>query len=259
MRTDPTRLRQILLNLAGNAVKFTEQGRVEITVAACREADASLLHIDIRDTGMGMTPEQSEFLFAPFTAGRHQRDSPLRRHRIRTGNLSASGSLDERQHHVRGKSPGVGSRFGITVPLRPVLGTTWTAALEPIKSAEPTPTLVPGGLRGRILLAEDGPDNQLLIGFYLRKAGFELDVAKNGRVALEMLDKATDALHVRRFVDRYPNAGNGRPHPDANTAQRGCTIPIIALRPTPWKKTGRNASMQAATTILRSPSTKSNC
>ncbi len=93
---------------------------------------------------------------------------------------------------------------------------------------------MPTGLHGRVLLAEDGPDNQLLITFYLRKAGLEIDVAKNGRVALEMLHYGPEQLsHPRPHYDLIITDMQ-MPEIDGYTLthtlrELGCTIPIIAL------------------------------
>jgi signal transduction histidine kinase/ActR/RegA family two-component response regulator len=233
VRTDPTRLRQILLNLAGNAVKFTEQGHVEISAAVRGEGEDAALHIDIRDTGLGMTPEQRDLLFSPFT----QADSSVTR---RFGGTGLGLAICRRLARLMGGSitleqtlPGVGSLFRANIPLRSVKDTAWTATLEPIKATVTAPEM-PSGLCGRVLLAEDGPDNQLLITFYLRKAGLEIDVAKNGRVALEMLGygslESGNAQPIYDLIisdmqmpeiDGYTLAHTLREH--------GCTIPIIAL------------------------------
>ncbi|HEY2827481.1 MAG TPA: ATP-binding protein, partial [Pirellulales bacterium] len=181
VQTDPTRLRQILLNLAGNAVKFTEQGQVEIT-AAVRDEDAdAMLHIDVRDTGMGMTPQQKESLFNPFT----QADSSVTR---RFGGTGLGLAICRRLAQLMGGSisleqtlPGIGSLFRASLPLRAVRGTPWTSLLVRSPVVEATPA-VPTALCGRVLLAEDGPDNQLLITFYLRKAGLEIDSIMRPRV-----------------------------------------------------------------------------
>ncbi len=92
----------------------------------------------------------------------------------------------------------------------------------------------PTSLRGQVLLAEDGPDNQLLITFYLRKAGLEIDVAKNGRVALEMLHyRPEQSSHSRPHYDLIITDMQ-MPEIDGYTLthtlrELGCTIPIIAL------------------------------
>jgi signal transduction histidine kinase/AmiR/NasT family two-component response regulator len=233
IRTDPTRLRQILLNLAGNAAKFTEQGRVEITAVVTGEDADAMLHIDIRDTGMGMTTEQKESLFCPFT----QADSSVTR---RFGGTGLGLAICRRLARLMGGSitleetlPGVGSLFRANLPLRAVDGTAWSSLLEPIKATAPTP-VAPAGLHGRVLLAEDGPDNQLLITFYLRKAGLEIDVAKNGRIAMEMLENAASGLANARLRYDLILTDMQMPEMDGYTLtrtlrERGCTIPIIAL------------------------------
>ncbi|HTQ37604.1 MAG TPA: response regulator [Pirellulales bacterium] len=232
IRTDPTRLRQILLNLAGNAVKFTEHGYVEITTAVAGQGAEALLHIDIRDTGLGMTPEQTSWLFTPF----NQADNSVTRRFGGTGLGLAicrrlaqlMGGMIALQHTL----PGVGSVFRVELPLRAAPDAPWTAALKHIQTLAAVP-LAPHRLQGRVLLAEDGPDNQLLIAFYLRKAGMDIEFANNGRVALEMLERTESGLPG---VPRYDLLLTDiqMPEMDGYTLarilrKRGSAIPIIAL------------------------------
>ncbi len=189
--SDPTRLRQILMNLAGNASKFTESGRVTMTAGALGAGEAARLVIDVEDTGPGMTREQASGLFTAFTQG----DTTVTR---RHGGSGLGLTISRKLARLMGgdvtlerSAPGEGSRFRVDLPLNAVPGAALIASLESIRSERSEsgqPTI--SALSGRILLAEDGVDNQRLISFHLRKAGAEVDVAENGRVALAKIGEA---------------------------------------------------------------------
>jgi PAS domain S-box-containing protein len=199
--TDPTRLRQILINLVGNAVKFTEAGEVRIVTHLCREPGPALLQFDVTDTGIGMSQEETPRLFQPFT----QADSSTSR---RFGGTGLGLTISRRLAEILGGSigvqslPGQGTTFSVTIdpgPLdhTPLLDHPAQAAVQNRSSAEHRDQTMPV-LNHRVLLVEDGPDNQRLIAFLLRKAGAEVVVAENGQVALEKI--VSDAS----LADRKP-------------------------------------------------------
>lgn len=190
--SDPNRLRQILVNLIGNAIKFTEVGEVRIKVRVGDRNGQPQLAIDIEDTGLGILPEQAAKLFAAFT----QADSTITR---KFGGTGLGLTICRRLAEIMGgnvflvwSKPGLGSCFRIDLPFERVSG---SETFENLSMANEPSMRVPNELltrlTGRILLAEDGLDNQRLIAFHLRKAGATVDIADNGRIALEMLDKAT--------------------------------------------------------------------
>jgi len=190
--SDPTRLRQILVNMVGNAVKFTEQGSISITAQTAVQEDAQHLIIDVADTGEGMTPEQSAHLFQAFT----QADSSVTR---KHGGTGLGLTICRRLAKLMGGDitivhtvPGQGSTFRLDLPLVPAEGTRVVDRLDSVAEApsHSVPLAPVTNLGGRILLAEDGPDNQRLISWYLMKAGASVQIAENGKVALEMLDRA---------------------------------------------------------------------
>lgn len=171
--TDATRLRQVLVNLVGNAIKFTERGGVMIR---CRLEDASgLMCYDVTDTGTGLTPEQQSRIFRAF----EQADGTMAR---RYGGTGLGLDISRRLARMMGGDVEVLSSA-------PGLGTTFRASVRAdelvTRAADGNPATTGTALRGRILLAEDGPDNQRLIAFHLRKAGAEVDVAGNGVAAVE--------------------------------------------------------------------------
>ncbi len=189
--SDPTRVRQVLINLTGNAVKFTERGSVRVSVGAV----GSMLHVDVRDTGMGMTPEQASSLFQPFT----QADASVTR---RHGGTGLGLSICRRLGEMLGGSvdlvasePGVGSTFRFRIPILEAPGAVTVTSLDGLAVGDPTRDDRPRtqSLRGRILLAEDGKDNQRLIAHHLRRAGAEVEIAENGIEALALFDRAAVA------------------------------------------------------------------
>ena len=188
---DPTRLRQILMNLIGNAIKFTEVGHVNIVVRTESEEQRVRLVFDVEDTGTGMSPGQVANLFTPFS----QADTTVTRKYGGTGlGLTICRRLAEMMGgtvEIVRTAPGEGACFRLTLPLQPVTGTAMVDNLDivrPTVSREVRESEIK--LNGKILLAEDGFDNQRLIAFHLRKAGAVVDIAENGVVALEMIDKA---------------------------------------------------------------------
>ncbi len=197
IRCDPTRLRQILMNLVGNAVKFTEVGHVDVRIhqTAVEHREVPVLRIEVEDTGPGMTEAQARTLFQAFT----QADASVTRKYGGTGlglticrrlaGLMSGTVILERT------APGKGSCFVVELPLVAVPGTRVVSDLEACAEVRTAPagreTETPEvRLPGRILLAEDGDDNRRLITHHLSRAGAEVDVAINGRVALDMIDAA---------------------------------------------------------------------
>ena len=198
IHTDPTRLRQILINLVGNAIKFTESGYVRLTVSFREEPDdgRSMIRFEVVDTGIGMTLRQLGKLFQPFS----QADSSTTRQFGGTGlGLTISKRLaSQLGGTVEVESEfGAGSTFQVVVPTGPLQG---VELIEPPGKSEHVPAGSSeasceesvNNLQGRILLCEDAPDNQRLISFILRKAGAEVTIAENGQIALEMAMQAID-------------------------------------------------------------------
>ena len=111
--SDATRLRQVVVNLMGNALKFTAKGRIELNV----RADADMLRFEIRDTGIGMTPEVVGRLFQPFAQGDSSTTRKLRRHRPGPRHLQAADRVDGRRDFGRNPPRAKGSTFSFTIPL----------------------------------------------------------------------------------------------------------------------------------------------
>ncbi|MFJ9989804.1 response regulator [Pseudomonas putida] len=215
---DPTRIRQILLNLVGNALKFTERGEVEIE-ARWQMLDRQLLWLTcaVRDTGIGIDSDRLETMFVAF----QQADSSISRRYGGTGlGLSIARTLAERMGgKLRGESrEGMGSTFTLEVPL--------------MLSSKPAARLLgheqdalPGGDGQRILLVEDNPVNQSVIEAMLRSLGFEVSVALDGTQAVEMAGQQSFAAILMDCrlpqMDGYEATRRIRQH--------GAQLPIIAL------------------------------
>ena len=173
IEADATRLRQVLQNLADNAIKFTERGSV---VVAAVMAPGDVLVVTVSDTGLGMDTAHLTRLFQPFEQG----DASMTRRFGGAGlGLAISRALVQAmggELAVR-STPRAGSTFRLTLPVGV------PAAPGPAATSERAPARA--GLVGRVLLAEDGPDNQLLFRALLEAAGLEVTLVADGRAALE--------------------------------------------------------------------------
>ncbi len=177
--TDPIRLKQILLNLTNNAVKFTERGQVEIVVSFDSSCDA--LKFSVVDSGIGLSQEQIEKLFTPFS----QADSSTTRKYGGTGlGLHISKFLVEMLGGALTVEsvPGLGSRFEFTVDAGALQEESFVndAPSITVLPHQEISSALPPRLQGNILLAEDNPDNQELISFFIRKTGAAVTVAEDG-------------------------------------------------------------------------------
>jgi PAS domain S-box-containing protein len=222
---DPQRLRQVLLNLADNAVKFTSSGGVGIRVEP--DEDPSRLRFAVADTGIGIAPEVQRRLFRSFTQG--AADTARR-----FGGSGLGLMICKRLVGLMGgrialeSTPGKGTVFTFTIPLAPVA-----------ESGRPPATLLPapavaearragGGALGRILLAEDGEANQLVAAAILRKAGYAVDLARDGEEAVGAA--RTNAYDLILMDVRMPRM-DGFAATAAIRAMPGAAgrVPIIAM------------------------------
>ncbi len=196
IESDPTRLRQILINLVGNAIKFTDAGSVRLEVEAVGDTNNPALQFDVIDSGVGMTPEQIAGIFRPFT----QADSSTTRRYGGTGlGLAISKRLaqilDGDVTLVR-SAPHGGSHFRLTVVAKVADDTALTTPAPEQKSTAATDASAPeqekplGGCS--LLLAEDGQDNQRLLRHICAKAGAELVVVENGKQACDAAQAAAE-------------------------------------------------------------------
>ena len=208
IRTDPLRLRQILVNLLGNAIKFTETGGVRLLVRLAADGDERHMQFDVLDTGIGITQDQAARMFQPFS----QADASTTR---QFGGTGLGLVISKRLAQLLGgdvvlveSQAGLGTRFRATVATGPLDGVRRiegalndkAVAVQSNTAAAPPPSGDQATrLAGiRILLAEDGPDNQRLIAFVLRRVGATVELADNGRIAL---DKALAASRGGQAFD----------------------------------------------------------
>jgi len=185
---DPVRLRQVLTNLIGNAIKFTAHGSVCLAVDHVASTDIPpVLRFSVRDTGIGIPPDRIDHIFEAFT----QADNSTTREFGGTGlGLSITRRLIELQGGRIGVNsrPGEGSEFHFTLPLR---------SAEAAGQASPTETVsMPdsGSNHQRILLAEDNPVNQKLALVLLQRRGYQVEVASNGAEAVAAWQRGGYAL-----------------------------------------------------------------
>jgi len=175
---DAVRLRQIVANLASNAVKFTEAGGVRLIVDVQGEGQDGRLIVSVEDDGIGFDSLSAERLFQPFS----QADSSITRRFGGTGlGLSISRSLAQAMGGAltATSTPGVGSRFRLEVPIqRTAPALPRASQMERSDPAPERPAL-------RVLLAEDHPTNQKVVRLFLEPHGIEVVTAENGQMAVE--------------------------------------------------------------------------
>jgi two-component system sensor histidine kinase/response regulator len=179
---DPQRLRQCLVNLVSNAIKFTKAGEIVIEVRGKRGANGeSLTYFEVRDTGMGIAEKTLESLFQPFV----QADSSTTRH---FGGTGLGLSIVRRLVELMGgeisvaSELGIGSRFFFTLPLKPA------DAIVPERRT-------PSDKGGRILIVDDNVTNQRVLSSQLVHAGYAVTTVSSGSAALDELRNATASDH----------------------------------------------------------------
>ncbi|MFI4897565.1 MAG: CHASE domain-containing protein [Phycisphaerales bacterium JB059] len=219
--TDPARLRQVLINLVGNAIKFTSQGTVTLTVG---RADDRIV-FEVHDTGIGIDRSSLDRLFEAF----EQADSSMARAHEGTGlGLTISRRLARLMGGDLSASsePGVGSVFRLTLPDESPQGVGLITTLSDVSLPALKAPKVETALSGRVLLVEDGEDNQRLISYFLRRVGLEVELVRNGQEAIDAIvrDASYDVIVMDMqmpVLDGYAAATRLR--------EMGCAIPIVAL------------------------------
>jgi PAS domain S-box-containing protein len=183
---DPNRVRQILLNLVGNAVKFTNHGRVTLRAVELATAEQRYLRVEISDTGIGIDPASQARLFQKFS----QADSSTTRRYGGTGlGLAISKHLVELMGGQIGleSEPGRGSTFWFTLPLSKTGESAVAPTAAPLLPASATVLAEP--IRLQVLVAEDTRVNQLLVLRLLDRFGCQADLVENGRDAVQQIQQ----------------------------------------------------------------------
>lgn len=187
VRGDSARLRQILVNLIGNAVKFTDQGQVQCRCVLLEQTSSQcMIRIEVSDSGIGMSEEAQSQLFEPF----HQVSASIARVYGGTGlGLAISRRLVHlMQGHIGVNSVlGQGSTFWLEIPL----GLMSLAEKMKPKQAANAPVFRASADRNRILVAEDNHINQLVASAMLSRLGYRVDLVANGKEALEALQQCS--------------------------------------------------------------------
>ena len=225
IRSDPARLQQCLINLANNAIKFTEEGHVYVKVSLENKDDKPFIRFDVEDTGIGIALDQQGVIFESFT----QADGSTNR---KFGGAGLGLAITKRLAELLGGSltlvsePGVGSVFTLTVPAGVDVhsGPTLEQCDKEVMAGEKQ-QLQEQRYTGRILVAKDVPTNQMLVRLLLEKMGFEVIIAGDGA---EAVARALDETFEMILMDiQMPNM-NGY---EATRALRkeGITTPIVAL------------------------------
>jgi signal transduction histidine kinase/CheY-like chemotaxis protein/HPt (histidine-containing phosphotransfer) domain-containing protein len=234
IRTDEIKLRRALVNLVGNAIKFTDQGGVRIATRflPAWRGDQPAVRIQVIDTGIGISEDKLAGLYDPFV----QADTSTTRE---YGGSGLGLAITRRIAELLGgdlsadSTPGKGSTFTLTVPTSSLEGVQMLAAPSETIHQRTSPESNDQGQGAadvagvRVLLAEDGPDNQRLISAVLRKAGAEVEVAENGLVAVEKATADASGFDVILMDMQMPEMDGY----DATRVlrEKGLTCPIVAL------------------------------
>jgi signal transduction histidine kinase/CheY-like chemotaxis protein len=228
IHTDPVRIRQCLINLINNAIKFTQTGHVYVNVSRKQQQDKTFIQFDIEDTGIGIAPDKQDKIFELFT----QADNTTSQ---KYGGTGLGLAISKKLAKLLGgeltviSQPGVGSVFTITIDAGPVgEENSWNKyerAEEIQKEPQPKPIPPKKGEAKKILLAEDNPVNQQLMQVLLRKMGYEINLVENGKLAVEALEKASYDIIL---MDIQMPEMNGL---EATRAirQKGIKTPIVAI------------------------------
>jgi two-component system, cell cycle sensor histidine kinase and response regulator CckA len=218
---DSVRLRQILFNLVGNAIKFTEQGEVKVRVYPENtkgNSDCFDLCLDVSDTGIGIETDRLEPIFEPFT----QADGSLTR---KYGGTGLGLSIVKRLVELMGgtveikSQAGVGTTVGFRVPAK--------ASAEEQPVAEKTSPTVASSVELKILLAEDDSSNQFVAKRMLEKQGHEVTCVATGREALVLLERET--FDVILMDVQMPEMDGTEATKEIRKDERFRGLPIVAL------------------------------
>ena len=227
IQSDPSRLRQVVTNLVGNAIKFTETGGVTVEMSHIVDGDDSLMHIDVHDTGIGMTEAQQATIFEAFT----QADASITR---RFGGTGLGLSISRRLAIAMGgnvlvkSAEGEGSCFMISVPAGKASAASMLTPtqimdnLDTIEISEHAEWSFPDC---RVLVVDDAPENRELLSLVLADLGIKHSLGENGQEALDALARESFDVVLMDVqmpvMDGYQAAGHIR--------EMGLTLPVVAL------------------------------
>ena len=223
INSDPTRLKQILINLCGNALKFTEEGKIILRVSFDKETQA--MRFDVIDSGIGLTKKQTETIFEEFT----QADTSTTR---QYGGTGLGLSLTRELVKLLGGDLTVSSECGVGSQFTLSVETGLTDDIEMIRDEKQIPKHFDSvaleqaaALSGSVLLAEDTLTNQELFSIYINKIGPRLTIVNNGKQAVERaLNEKFDLI----LMDMQMPVMDGV-EAVSILRDKGCQVPIVAL------------------------------
>jgi len=222
VRGDPVRLRQVLLNLIGNAVKFTDRGEVVLRVRTRLDAADErrpTFRFEVRDSGLGIAEADRARLFSPFV-------QVTATHRPARGGTGLGLAIAQRLVVAMGgrielqSEPGAGSTFWFEIPLPRAEAAPQAKADEVLRAP----------LRGRVLLVEDNPVNRIIASEMLRRMGLEVVEAENGQHAVEVLRRQPVDLVLMDQMMPVLDGAEATARIRAGDAGAGATaVPIVAI------------------------------
>lgn len=235
----------ILLELVSNAFRFTERGRIDVDVELREGSDGWELHLEVRDTGVGLEPEWVDRVFEPFV----QRDSGLKRRAqgLGLGLTMARSLVDRLGGQIRLESaPGAGTTASVSLPVRRATATELEAGFEassgPLVDPGSVPTEAPshppaqdrvrlepapGAAQDRLLVVDDNPVNRLFLASLGRRLGYQVTDVDSGEAALDTLSQASFDLV---FMDVQMPGLDGLETTERLRTHMGLTqLPIIAV------------------------------
>lgn len=253
IKSDPTRLRQVLMNLVSNAIKFTSEGGVRIIASMVERAGQNALRFEVIDTGIGMTKEQMGRLFQEFM----QADSSVTR---RFGGTGLGLAISKRLTEALGGEiavdsvPGKGSTFHFCVATGDIENVAMLTDQQMAEKSSSTSRTTMSGLStwfkpARVLITDDTPANRQLAGLVLRKAGLHVDEAENGAVAVE---KAGEHAYDLLLMDMQMPVMDGFTATKTLRSQ-GLTTPILAFTANVTEQDRQHCIASGCTGFLTKP------
>ncbi len=252
INTDPTRLRQILINLLGNAIKFTDEGEVKLLVSMVNTGQGERIQFAIVDTGIGIPPEMCQTVFEPFVQSRQ----PHVESRAGTGlGLTISRQLVQRlggDIFVESRV-GRGSRFVFSIDPGDIQSTPRETFQLQFDWTDEQRQHIPQ-LEGRVLVVDDLQDIRLLIGYFVEAAGLDVVFASNGSEALATIEteEATGSTFDLILMDIHMPELGGMEAANRLRA-RGFDKPIVALTAAHMKGDEENYLRSGFTAYLSKP------
>ena len=222
IKTDPSRLKQCLINLVSNAIKFTEKGYVHINISGCEDGGSHFVRFDIEDSGIGIAADKLDDIFEPFSQiNRQLGGTGLGLAITRQLTELLNGKLSVRSVIAKG------STFSLFVPS--AMGNKSTTSETNLMSAGHSNGKISNiqdvKFAGSVLVVEDSPTNQTLIELLLKKVGLEVTMAENG---LQAVQKVTSEKFDAILMDIQMPVMNGY-EATQQIRKDGISIPIIAL------------------------------